>query len=301
MATVAIVGAGDIAASCAHALAARDRVRRILVIDSAANAAAGKALDIQQAGAIAGFHTRIEATSDESRATGCTAFVIADRFAAGSPEWQGEEGLALIKRIAASAPDAPIVCAGTKQGGVMQAASREGRVNAQRLIGSATEALASAVAAIVAMEARCSPGEVAVAVLGTPPGSAPERVEGSRPGRAGRVEGSFVVPWSEASIGGYALERVLSQVQLRDVEARVARLWPPGPYALGAAAARVIEAVLHASRRSYNVLTVLDGEFGVRNRLGTVPALLASRGIVHTRVPALNTRERVQVETALGV
>ena len=109
------------------------------------------------------------------------------------------------------------------------------------------------------------------------------------------------MPWSEASIGGYALERVLSQVQLRDVEARVARLWPPGPYALGAAAARVVEAVLHASRRSYNVLTVLDGEFGVRNRLGTVPALLASRGIVHTRVPALNTRERVQVETALGV
>jgi len=293
MATVAVVGAGDIGASCAHALAAHDRVRHILVIDSAAKAAAGKALDIQQAGAIAGFHTRIEATSDESRATGCTAFVIADRLAAGSPEWQGEEGLALIKRIAASAPDAPIVCAGTKQAGAMQAASREGRVNAQRLIGSATEALASAVAAIVAMEARCSPSEVAVAVLGTPPAPGPERAQ--------RAEGSFVVPWSDASIGGYALERVLSQVQLRDVEARVARLWPPGPYALGAAAARVIEAVLHASRRSYNVLTVLDGEFGVRNRLGTVPALLASRGIVHTRVPALNTRERVQVETALGV
>jgi hypothetical protein len=46
---------------------------------------------------------------------------------------------------------------------------------------------------------------------------------------------------------------------------------------------------------------MLGGEFGVRNRVGTVPALLSSSGIVHTRVPALNTRERVQLETALGV
>jgi len=58
---------------------------------------------------------------------------------------------------------------------------------------------------------------------------------------------------------------------------------------------------VHASRRSYNVLTILGGEFGVRNRLGAVPALLASQGVVHTRVPVLNTRERVQLDTALGV
>jgi malate dehydrogenase len=149
------------------------------------------------------------------------------------------------------------------------------------LIGSAIEALASAVAAIVAMEARCSPTEVAVAVLGTAPAS-------------------FVVPWSDASIGGYALERVISQVQLRRIEARVARLWPPGPYALGAAAARVVEAMLQDSRKSYNVETLLGGEFGVRDRVGVVPALLASDGVAHTRVPALNTRERVRLDIALG-
>jgi malate/lactate dehydrogenase len=212
---------------------------------------------------------------------GCAAYVIADRFAAGSPEVQGEEGLALIKRIAAFSPDVPLVFAGANQADLIQASSREGRVPARCLIGSATEALASAVAAIVAMEARSSPNEVSVAVLGTPP--------------------AFVVPWSDASIGGYALERVVSQVQLRRIEACVARLWPPGPYVLGAAAARVVEALLQASRRSYNVLTVLGGEFGVRNRLGAVPALLAPQGVVHTRVPELNTRERVQLDTALGV
>jgi hypothetical protein len=31
-----------------------------------------------------------------------------------------------------------------------------------------------------------------------------------------------------------------------------------------------------------------------------VPALLASDGVAHTRVPALNTRERVRLDIALG-
>jgi malate dehydrogenase len=282
MATIAIVGAGDIGGACVQALAARDRVSHIVVIDAAVKAAAGKALDIQQAGAIAGFHTRLDASADESHLVGCTAVVIADRFAPSSPEWQGEEGLAFIKRLAALTAEVPIVFAGTNQAALIDASSREGQIPARRLIGSSTEALASAVRGMVALEAGCAPDEVSIAVLGTP-------------------SASFVFPWSDASIAGYALERVLSQVQLRRIEARVARLWPLGPYALGAAAAHVVDALLAASRRSYNVLTVLGGEFGVRNRVGTVPALLSASGIVHTRVPALNTRERVQLETALGV
>ena len=108
------------------------------------------------------------------------------------------------------------------------------------------------------------------------------------------------MPWSEASIGGYALERVLSQVQLTRIEARAGRLWPPGAYTLGLAAARVIEGVLESSRQAFSVLTMLGGEFGVKDRVGTLPALLSSTGIVHTRVPTLSTRERVRLETALG-
>jgi malate/lactate dehydrogenase len=137
------------------------------------------------------------------------------------------------------------------------------------------------VRAMVAIEARCSPSEVDLTVLGTPPSG-------------------FVVPWSEASIGGYGLERVLSQVELARIEARAARLWPPGPFALGLAAARVTEALVHNSRRAFSVLMVLGGEFGVRGRVGAMPVNLSPMGIANTRVPTLNTRERVRLETALG-
>lgn len=280
MTTVAVLGAGDIGAACAHALAVRDRIHHIVVIDQALNAGAGKTLDIQQAGAISGFHTRLDAADDETRTVGCAALVVADRFAAGSPEWQGEDGLGLIRRVTRSS-DVPVVFAGAAQTDLMRASSQELRLAPRRLIGAASEAFASAVSAIVAMEAGCSATEVSVAVLGSPPDS-------------------LVIPWSDASISGYALERAISQVQLRRIESRVACLWPPGPYALGAAAARVVEAMLDAGRRSCNVLAILDGEFGVRNRVAAVPALLAPHGVARIRVPLLNTRERVQLETALG-
>jgi malate/lactate dehydrogenase len=67
------------------------------------------------------------------------------------------------------------------------------------------------------------------------------------------------------------------------------------------AAATVVRSLLESSRRACSVLTVLDGEFGSRGRVGAVPALLAAGGIVHRRVPVLNARERVRLDTALGV
>jgi malate dehydrogenase len=279
--SVCIVGAGELGGAVADALAHGERVARVLIVDDAVGIASGKALDIQQAGAIAGFHTRLDGTADLSRVTGCDVCVIADRAGRPSSEWQGDEALALIQRVMPYLGTAPIVWAGSAQAGAMQLAAREGRLTRERLIGSAPQALAAAARSMVAMETGCSPAEVSLTMLGTPPAG-------------------FVVPWSEASMGGYALERVLTQVQLTRIEARVARLWPPGPFALGAAAATIAEAIIGSSRRAFCVLTVLGGEFGVRGRVGTLPAVLSTSGIVQTRVPTLNTRERVRVESALG-
>lgn len=278
---VAIVGAGDIGGATAQALASCDRVSRVLLVDPVADAAAGKALDIQQSGAVDGFHTRLDGTGDESRLVGCSVCVIADRFGANAGEWQGEQGLSMLTRIVPYLADAPIVFAGASQVDLISRMAEETHLRPQRLIGSSPEALASAITAIVAMEAGCSPRDVMLAVLGTPPAG-------------------FVVPWSEASIGGYAIQRVLSQVQLARIEARALRLWPPGPCTLGAAAARVTDGILSNSRRSFSVLTQLGGEFGVRNRAGALPARLAVGGIAQTRVPELSTRERVQLQTVLG-
>ena len=281
MTTACIIGAGDIGGAAAHALAQGEHVSRILLIDADGKVAAGKALDIQQSGAVDLFHVRLDGTDDVSRVAGCTAIIVADRFGRPSSEWQGEDGLAMLTRLVPYAGEAPIVFAGAAQAELLTLAARESHIARDRLAGSSPEALIAAVRAMVAMEARCSPAEVDLTVLGTPPSG-------------------FVVPWSEASIGGYSLERVLSQVQLARIEARAARLWPPGPFALGLAAARVTEALVRHSRRAFSVLVVLGGEFGVRGRVGAMPVNLSPAGIASIRVPTLNTRERVRLETALG-
>ena len=138
----------------------------------------------------------------------------------------------------------------------------------------------AAARAVVALEAGCSGTDVQVGVVGS----------GT----------SFVIPWSQASIGGHSAEGLLPAAVLARLDQRVARLWPPGPETLGTAAARLVEAVALASRRTFPAFVVLDGEFGVRRVVGIVPVSVAHGGLGEVRMPPLSARERVQVESALG-
>jgi malate dehydrogenase len=281
MSTVAVLGAGEIGGATACALAASGAVRRVVIVDVSARVAAGKALDIQQAGAIDGFHTQLEGTDDMTRLIGCAACVVADEYGPSRHDSGFEDRLIMIARVAASLSGMPMVFTGPDDGRLIEAAAGELGISRRRLIGSAAEAFRSALRAIVAVEADCSPSEVSLAVLGRPPRD-------------------LVIPWSDASLGGHRLSERLEPVQITRLEDRVARLWPPGPYALGLAAARMALAAVGSSRRPYSVLTVLDGEFGVKRRVGIVPARLSPSGIARTWVPALSARESVQVMSALA-
>lgn len=281
MTTVCIIGAGELGGAVAHALARGGRVDRVMIVDQAAGVAAGKALDIQQAGAIEAGRVRLEGTTDPAVAADAAVCVIADRSGSSPAEWQSEGGLQMLSRLVPRLVHAPIVFAGATQAGLLLDANRDLRLPREHLIGSAPEAMVGAVTAIVADEAQCPATAIALAVLGAPP--------------------AFVVPWSHASIGGYALEQCLSPGQLSRIESRVSRRWPLGPHALAQGAACVVHGLLAASRRTFSVLTVLGGEFGTRNRVGVLPVTLSPRGIAGAREPVLDPRERVRVGNALAV
>src|SRR6185369_5061443 len=99
-----------------------------------------------------------------------------------------------------------------------------------RLFGSAPEALVGGARALVALAVHASPRDVALTVLGVPPAYT-------------------VIPWEEATVGGFALTRLVDEPTRRRVAARAAALWPPGPYALASAATAAIEAMAGRSRR----------------------------------------------------
>src|ERR1019366_8125314 len=100
MSLVAIVGAGEIGGSAARALAARGRVTAIRLIDEQPNVAAGKALDLRQAGPISGSDTSLDGATDLAAAAGAAAIVLADPASTPGQAWSGESALALVRRIA---------------------------------------------------------------------------------------------------------------------------------------------------------------------------------------------------------
>src|SRR5215203_4778632 len=132
--TAAILGAGELGGAIAHALARGDSVSRVWLVDAAGNAAAGKALDIQQAGAIEGFTTRLDGTSDVSHLIGSDVCVVADRFGSGSPEWHGTEGFDYLARIVQMMPDTPVVLAGVRQASLLAQLVLDAPVPRTRLI-----------------------------------------------------------------------------------------------------------------------------------------------------------------------
>ncbi|MFP5378529.1 MAG: hypothetical protein ACLGHP_01990 [Vicinamibacteria bacterium] len=288
MPTLVIFGAGDLGGTVARQTAAAGPVRRIVLVDDAASASAGKALDQMQAAPIDGYSTRISGTADESAALDASLIVIADRFGASSTEWSGEAGLALVGRLARMAPAVPIVCAGASQSPLVEGGVHELGIDRSRLIGSAPEALRAAVIAMTALEAGCAPSEISLVVLGRP--------------------GGWVVPWDDASIGGRRATGVLDAPALLRLDDRVARLWPPGPRTLGGAATLVIRAALSRVPRQPAVFVIPDtlagvgrpGDApGVSRRATALPVVLGPSGVQRIDMPRLGTRDRVRLETAI--
>lgn len=285
MPDVVIVGAGPIGGALAFQLARRDVAPSLALVDPTGHIAAGKALDIAQAGPVEGFSTRVSGTSDVFVATGAPVVVLADT--ATGEEWGGEDAgdaaLALLRRVGhASHANSPsvVVCAGSTHAAMVERAVREVGLSRLRVFGTAPEALASAVRAIAALEARRSPSEIALTVLGTPPHH-------------------VVIPWTQATIGGFTATEVLDEPTQRRLAARVPHLWPPGPLALAAAAARAVLGLCGLSRRGLSAFVAPDDRLGRKERTVAVPVMLSPGGIARIEVAPLSGLDRVALDNAL--
>jgi malate/lactate dehydrogenase len=78
------------------------------------------------------------------------------------------------------------------------------------------------------------------------------------------------------------------------ISARIPGLWPPGPYALGSAAARVIEAIVTGGRARYSCLVSLG-----RGRVAAMPVELNQEGVRRIHEPVLTRQERTLFESAV--
>ena len=275
MPDISILGAGPIGASVAHCLAQRGRLASIRVIDSNATLAAGKVLDILQAGPIERFDQPMSTDSNELAAVGSPIVVLADDSARGP--WDGDRGLSLVERLLRAGSTATFVFACPAQTWLMEKVYSELRVPADRLVGTAPSALVGAVRALAGLELGVA--SVQLTVAGRPP--------------------ALVIGWSAATSDGSMLADRVAPHRLAAISAALPKLWPPQPYAIGSATAEVVGALATGARRLIPALTIVDGELGVRGTAVMLPLELGRGRVLSHVIPSLSAQELTEMTSGL--
>jgi malate dehydrogenase len=281
MREVAIIGAGELGGAAAHAIARSDAARLVTLIDDSGGTqavAAGKALDIAQAAPVEGFATEVAGSTDVYRSAGADLIVVGDRFRGG--EWTGEDALALLRRLQQLAPRAIVLWAAAGGCAAIERGVLELKMSRRRLLGSAPEALAGAARAMTALALQGSPSDVAMSVLGVPPDN-------------------LVIPWCDATAGGFSIVRQLDEPTRRRLDRTIARLWPPGPFALAAAAAKAATAIAGRSRQMVCGFVAPDTASGARTRTASMPLRLGPAGVVEVIAPTLSPSELTALNNAV--
>jgi len=275
MSVIAIIGAGPLGAALAHKLAGRSRVAEVRLIDPEESVARGKALDILQSGPVENAHVTVSGSSSLHAAVGAQVVVFADEVS--GREHDGEAGLSLVRQLQSAGSSAPLLFAGATQRQLMQPCVRELHIPSARVLGSAPAALASALRALSGVVLDTSAAEVSLQVLGVPPRN-------------------VVVAWQEGTVSGQPLTSVMGAHEIAALSSRIAGLWPPGPYALASAAARVAEALCSGSRRQYSCFVDVG-----RGRIAAMPVVLTRGGLARIVDPALSAQERTMLDNALSL
>jgi malate dehydrogenase len=231
---VAILGAGPLGGALAHALADRARFDEVRLIDPEKTLAAGKALDILQAGPVDGYSTRVTGHASLDAAGGAWVVLLADPIQ--------PDPLNHLKQLHRQSPGAVLVCADAAHQTAIGRAVATGAVPPDRLVGAAPFAAESAARALLALDADLSPSAVQVGITCADAGPAACRVD-----------------WSRTTVDGTPAEVGLHREQRSRLDARLSALWPPGPLTLAAAAARVAEAAWFGARQVFPCWWVTDG------------------------------------------
>jgi len=274
--SIAILGAGDLAATLARRVAEQEIARRIVLVDADESRARGKALDIAQSAPVEAFDVQLEGVGSLAAAGAFDALVVADPLELEDPRLPPGRVSALGESLVPAAGKALLVVAAAAASTLIEAAVRKG-MSRERVVGSAPVAYASALRRRLAMEMQMEPRAVSALLLGLPPDH-------------------LVAPHGGACLGGIPVDQ-LSPVALRRAVAGLA-VRTLGPVALAAAAARVLRALQGSRASVLSVFAHLQGEYGHRGVALAVPARLAAGRVESVIELPLDPVDRVAFDGA---
>jgi malate dehydrogenase len=271
---VTVVGAGNVGATCAQEIARRDYADVVLV-DIIPNFPQGKALDMNQAGAVLGYEPNITGTNGYDETEGSEVVVIT----AGRPRSPGMSRDDLVatneaivtsvtKEIVPRSRDCVIVVVSNPLDAMCHVAKAVSRLPKQRVFGMAGILDTARFSAFISRETGASVKDVTAMVLGG--------------------HGDQMVPVvSATTVGGVPLDQLVPKGRLAKMVERTRKgggeivnlLNTSAWYAPGAAAAQMVDSIVLDEKRLLPCTAYLDGEYGVRGLYMGVPVKLGAGGI----------------------
>jgi malate dehydrogenase len=272
---VTVVGAGNVGATCAQELARRDYAD-IVLVDVAEGVSEGKALDINQAGAVLGYEPNIVGKTNDYEPTAGSDVVV---ITAGVPRKPGMSRDDLVttnekivgsvtEQAVAQSPDAIIVVVSNPLDAMCHVAKNVSGFPKERVFGQAGILDTARFRAFIAWETGSSVKDVQAVVLG---GHGDQMVS--------------VV--SATTVGGVPLTKLVPAARIAELVERTAKgggevvelLGTSAWYAPGAATAQMVDAIMLDEKRVLPCTAFLEGEYGIAGLYMGVPVKLGARGI----------------------
>ena len=271
---VTVVGAGNVGATCAQVLALRDYADVVLV-DIKEGLPQGKALDINQMGAVLGYEPRVSGSNSYDETKGSDVVVIT----AGLPRSPGMSRDDLVatnekivkdvtEKAIAQSPDAILIIVSNPLDAMCHVAKNVSGWPKERVFGMAGILDTARFSTFIAWATNASVKDVTAMVLGG--------------------HGDQMVPVvSATTVGGIPLRKLVDEAEIEQMVTRTAKgggelvelLGTSAWYAPGAAAAQMVDSIMLDEKRVLPCTAYLEGEYGIDGLYMGVPVKLGAAGI----------------------
>jgi malate dehydrogenase len=290
---VTVVGAGNVGATCAQELARRDYCDVVLV-DIKEGLAGGKALDINQAGAVLGYEPNVIGSTGYAESAKSDVVVIT----AGVPRTgdMSRDDLvstnekivgSVTREVAQHSPDAILIVVSNPLDAMCHVAKDVSGWPKERVFGMAGILDTARFSTFIGWKTGSSVKDVSAMVLG---GHGDQMVS--------------VV--SATTVGGIPVRKLVSDEGIGDLVERTAGgggelvklLGTSAWYAPGAAAAQMVDAIMLDEKRVLPSTALLEGEYGIDGLYMGVPVKLGASGIEEIVEIDLSADERAALEAS---
>jgi malate dehydrogenase len=294
---VTVVGAGNVGATCADAIARGDYAHEVLLLDIKGGIAEGKSLDLWQTSSINLFNTRVKGSTNDYSATANSDLVV---ITSGLPRKPGMSRDDLIstnagivksvtENIIQHSPDTIIIVVSNPLDVMTYCAYLASKLDSKKVFGMAGILDTARYKAFLADALDCSPKDIQALLMGG--------------------HGDTMVPLPRyTTVSGIPVTELIAKDKLDAIIQRtkvgggelVNLMGTSAWYAPGAAAAQMAEAILKDEKRILPVCALLNGQYNLKDIYLGVPVKLGKNGIEEIVEVSLNSDEQKLLQSSAG-